>query len=87
MNKNEKTINGYDYKFNILWAEDGGYVIDETCDDELCRAVITKSGLVLVSMETGECVLAESPDGLRMATIDECVDGGVMFKPPHYIIH
>ena len=80
------TINGYDYKFNILWADDGGYVIDETCDDELCRAVITKTGLILVSMETGECVLAESPDGLRMATMNECISAGVMFNPPKYIL-
>lgn len=51
------TINGMDYSFNVLWADAGGYVIDETCDDELCRAVITKTGLILISVTTGEAVL------------------------------
>ncbi len=81
------TINGMDYSFNVLWADDGGYVIDETCDNELCRAVITKMGLILISVVTGEAVLVEVPDGLRMATMNECISEGVMFNPPKYILH
>lgn len=80
------TVNGRDYSFNVVWADDGGYVIDETCDDELCRAVITKIGLILISVTTGEAVLVEFPDGLRMATMNECISAGVMFNPPKYIL-
>ena len=89
--ENSNIINGVDHaKFDLMWAIDGGFVIDETADNELIKVVLTLSGLVFVSCTTGEVFYQEereTPEGLRMALPAECVAAGWMYKPPPSIVH